>query len=785
MKMKTLRKISDLFEATASSPSETAMLYNGAVGFRIPEYQREYDWTEDNINRLFCDCLSGFSRLSDGLNADAFTFLGTLILVKEKNKEEDFTGTSVAIVDGQQRLTTLTLIACVLYERLKIEHEKIDSLPLKDVYKKWISSEVEDRLDDLLQCAIGFQRIKGNKTYPYPRIIRSTTDNQSKKDHRGRSFSTSEYYSPLAVFLQAFGEYANTDELEFKMPQLGNKVNAKKLKENYNIVRKLVQNINDPDWYGRETECEQVSILDFTRGGYRGLIDRLNDVIKQHSEQDKALSSLTNCTDAHELTRYMFFAAYFSCCIVLTLVTTDDESAAFDIFDALNTTGQPLTALETLKPRVIRNENKSRGFLGSSSDDSFRKIKENVDDQYKETRKKQSETKELLVTFALYIAGEKISLQLAAQRKFLRKGYDEASAISEDNARRFVSSLANIAEFRRFYWTKDGISKLSLFHDQKDLEEVQLYMSFIRDMKTKLALPILVRYWRPHLEPEKNLDFIEVLKAVTAFLVLRRAASGGTSGIDSDFRAIMVSRSGSSKNYGLCAGVRHENECLTPVKLKEAFQKILASSRQKINHSDKDRWVNQVIDNPLYQQSKELVRFLLLMAADQSYPSEDTPGCWQKDNFRSGPHTNPLLSYQTWIDPIYATVEHIAPQSESGNGWDNNIYKNVILRHSLGNLVLLPPKQNSAIGNDGWDKKKIFYLALSEVKEDEQDRLIDRAKTIGKPFSKQIQNLLKDSPRLTLLNPLRNVDVWTKEVIEARGRNTAELVWDRLWTWLE
>ena len=777
--MKTLRKISDLFKVTASSPFETAMLHNGVVGFRIPEYQREYDWSEENINRLFCDCLSGFSRLSDGLDADTFTFLGTLILVKEKNQEEDFTGTSVAIVDGQQRLTTLTLIACALYERLKIEQAKIDSLPLRGTgVKRWISNEIEGRLDDLLQCAVGFQRIRGNKTYPYPRIIR-------RKDHRGRSFRTSEYHSPLAKFLQAFNDYADSDnDGEFSMPKLGNEVDARKLKENYDIIKKLIKNINDPEWY-KDTECEQVSISNFARSGYRGLLDRLDDVIKQEPQQDKALSSLINCSDAHELSRYMFFSAYFSCCIVLTLVTTDDESAAFDIFDALNTTGEPLTALETLKPRVIRNENKNKGYLGSLSDESFQKIRKNLDDQYKETSKKQSETKELLVTFALYIQGEKIPQHLAAQRKFLRKGYDEAIATSEDSARRFVSSIADIAEFRRFYWTNDGIRKLSLFHPQEDIEQAQLYMSFIRDMKTKLALPTLARYWQPNLERQESHDFIEVLKAVTAFLILRRAASGTTSGIDSDFRAIMAPKRVSSKSYGLCVGVGHENVRFTPTELKDAFRNLLALSRQKISYSEKEKWVNQVIGNPLYEQSRDLVRFLLLMAAHQSSPSEKALGCWQKDNVRPSSHTNTFLNYQTWIGDIYRTVEHIAPQSESGNGWNVEIYKNTILRHSLGNLVLLPKKQNSAIGNDGWEKKKIFYLALSEEKQDEQDNLIHRANTIGQPFSKHIQELLQNSPRLTLLDPLRNVDTWNRDIIEARGRNIAELAWDYLWPWLK
>ena len=114
-----MKKAKDLFEALATSPLEMAMLEEGRVGFSIPEYQRQYDWSENNIVRLYCDALNGFARTSESGDANAFTFLGTLILVKEENKEEDFGGLSFAVVDGQQRLTTLSLFACALSETLR------------------------------------------------------------------------------------------------------------------------------------------------------------------------------------------------------------------------------------------------------------------------------------------------------------------------------------------------------------------------------------------------------------------------------------------------------------------------------------------------------------------------------------------------------------------------------------------------------------------------------------------------------------------------------------------
>ena len=94
--------------------------YHKTAGFRVPEYQRIYNWKQGGpggqINRLLEDCLNGFFYFSSSStnNIGKYTFLGTIILVKEENIRDSFTGTSLSIVDGQQRLTTLILICCAL-----------------------------------------------------------------------------------------------------------------------------------------------------------------------------------------------------------------------------------------------------------------------------------------------------------------------------------------------------------------------------------------------------------------------------------------------------------------------------------------------------------------------------------------------------------------------------------------------------------------------------------------------------------------------------------------------
>src|SRR5690606_37115974 len=115
---------------------------------------------------------------------------------------------------------------------------------------------------------------------------------------------------------------------------------------------------------------------------------------------------------------------------------------------------------------------------------------------------------------------------------------------------RFVSSLADMAEIRHRYWTSGGIEELASFHEAGHLDEVQCLISFLQATKSQLVLPILARYWRPDLKQNGSGQFLDALRAVTAFLVLRRAATGTTAGIDSDFRAIMAPRSSGNNKFG-------------------------------------------------------------------------------------------------------------------------------------------------------------------------------------------------------------------------------------------
>ncbi|GAA7532148.1 hypothetical protein ckin28_12270 [Helicobacter pylori] len=75
--------------------------------YQIPDYQRPYQWTEKNCEKLLDDL---FFNYEDDRESDYFCGSLVLILISEDSKKAK----TYDIVDGQQRLSTFILLAKVL-----------------------------------------------------------------------------------------------------------------------------------------------------------------------------------------------------------------------------------------------------------------------------------------------------------------------------------------------------------------------------------------------------------------------------------------------------------------------------------------------------------------------------------------------------------------------------------------------------------------------------------------------------------------------------------------------
>ncbi|MCK7545915.1 DUF262 domain-containing HNH endonuclease family protein [Marinobacter bryozoorum] len=83
-----------------------AKIFSSEFEYVIPSYQRPYAWTVDQASELFDDLYDFYrSELDEGY------FLGSIVLIKEEGKP------AAEVIDGQQRLTTLTILLAALAAR--------------------------------------------------------------------------------------------------------------------------------------------------------------------------------------------------------------------------------------------------------------------------------------------------------------------------------------------------------------------------------------------------------------------------------------------------------------------------------------------------------------------------------------------------------------------------------------------------------------------------------------------------------------------------------------------
>ena len=80
--------------------------------YRIPKYQREYSWGINDWDALFNDVTEN----------DYGYFLGSYICVNSGS----LNGTTLEVIDGQQRFSTLILLLAAIYEKLSALEDQMD-----------------------------------------------------------------------------------------------------------------------------------------------------------------------------------------------------------------------------------------------------------------------------------------------------------------------------------------------------------------------------------------------------------------------------------------------------------------------------------------------------------------------------------------------------------------------------------------------------------------------------------------------------------------------------------
>ena len=123
----------------ASEAQITKFLANNNTAFAIPVYQRDYEWKEAQCKQLLDDILTV------GENNDTH-FIGSIVYIQDAVGNKS-TLDELTVIDGQQRLTTMTLIYIALYQIAK-QQSKIVA---EQIHEQYLINKFESNDEEKLK----------------------------------------------------------------------------------------------------------------------------------------------------------------------------------------------------------------------------------------------------------------------------------------------------------------------------------------------------------------------------------------------------------------------------------------------------------------------------------------------------------------------------------------------------------------------------------------------------------------------------------------------------------
>jgi uncharacterized protein with ParB-like and HNH nuclease domain len=127
-------------------------LINNIQSFEVPNFQRNYSWTEDQIDSFHTDLKFARTRKSDH-------FLGSTILMKSNNSAPE--DKSYQIIDGQQRLTTIFMYIALIRDYV----QNLDNTSLEPSDPNGVTINVHSKATEMLFSdeSTGESRFKSNE----------------------------------------------------------------------------------------------------------------------------------------------------------------------------------------------------------------------------------------------------------------------------------------------------------------------------------------------------------------------------------------------------------------------------------------------------------------------------------------------------------------------------------------------------------------------------------------------------------------------------------------------
>jgi uncharacterized protein with ParB-like and HNH nuclease domain len=122
-------------------PCPISEFLNGTKQMLVPLFQRTYEWGKPEWETLWSDLLEQYERTTDDNISTHFT--GAIVTAPARSVPVGVS--KYLVIDGQQRLTTVTILICAL--RAMLDETDLHLKRLSNKLSKLLVNEDDDGLD--------------------------------------------------------------------------------------------------------------------------------------------------------------------------------------------------------------------------------------------------------------------------------------------------------------------------------------------------------------------------------------------------------------------------------------------------------------------------------------------------------------------------------------------------------------------------------------------------------------------------------------------------------------
>lgn len=776
---------------------DAASLYDffsqGGRGFYVPYYQRNYSWDEENATKLIEDIFSSIKRtLTKPENS---IFLRTVILHEEKNVQTGVHSdtpnllTKVAnVVDGQQRITSISILACAIEEQINQIVPKLKALAGSAPEFTTLATELTDELPNIRP----FYAVEITKTGAQPKlkpkIIRAgDISSNPVSDQWTLCGDINHYYrSNTSSFLSSFIAGIAIDSIS---------------------TDERVRSVSE---VFRQKISEEIKAADASLATGLFSANCVTDGSLSNFMAYPPIWANIHTLPPDEQSLYYGGMLLLAVCSFLknschlVVIECLDLGLAFDMFQSLNATGTPLTAFEVFKPQIVKAWDAGYATVIKPQVDRIERVFETESN----SSDKEELTDKVIVSSALVFNGMERSRRFSEERDWLTDTLEGslAAGVPTQKSVDFITSIADQAEYFLTFVKPRRSPKnsatfglcnhlLTMGLSPQQADRAALCVFYLKDAGHQFAHAVLSVFYSKLLRAQASAaakvaaatEFVTVCEATAAFFTLYMGAQQGRFP-DSDYRALFQSTAG---NISFANGASNQ----TAAFVKAGFRQALGN--QKVYDAAdpvaaRKIWVDLAKENAWYSR-KAVCRFALFVSAYDAAPDLTAAN---EGLFTNGmPNSADLLNCRVWHSSEYEVIEHVATRERPSlikfpAHFFATIYPgNYSIVDKIGNLTLLSGPVNSSIYSE-WPDKAFYYWNLTTPGSTAAGTTgVSLAASLGiGSVPPALSSLVGASNYLSHLAPLalrgQHGLHWDDAFIATRSEHLCQRVFDKLDAWL-